>query len=374
MAHADTDSIPITRPTIGDAELEAVASVLRCGFLVQGPRVEEFERLVADAAGCDHAVALSNCTAALRVALLGIGIGVGDRVAVTAYSWIATANVIELVGATPVFVDVDESSFNMDPAALQRVLEATPGVDAIIAVDTFGNPTGMDVLESLARDAGVPLIEDAACALGASNEGRAAGSFGLAGCFSFHPRKIITTGEGGMLVTDDDRLASFARRHRNHGIEPTQHGPVFVDPGDNLRMTDFQAALGIAQMQRLPDLVSQRAHLATRYDEMVRAVGCRPQARSPQAAVQSYVIVVPPAVSAEDTIRSLRAQGIEATIGTNAIPFTQYFQGSLGATDTAFPNTAALRDRAVTLPLFPGMSDAQQERVVRVLGEAVAAA
>jgi dTDP-4-amino-4,6-dideoxygalactose transaminase len=177
-----------------------------------------------------------------------------------------------------------------------------------------------------------------------------------------------------MLVTDDERLASFAWRHRNHGIEPTRHGPAFVEPGDNLRMTDFQAALGIAQMQRLPDLVSQRASLATRYDELVRAVGCRPQARSPRAAVQSYVIVVPPAASAEHTIRSLRAHGIEATIGTNAIPFTQYFHGSGGATDAEFPNTAALRDRAVTLPLFPGMTDAEQDRVVRVLGEAVAAA
>ena len=163
MAHVDTGPIPITRPTIGDTELEAVSAVLRSGFLVQGPRVEEFERLVADTAGCGHAVALSNCTAALRVALLAIGIGDGDRVAVTSYSWIATANVIALVGATPVFVDVDSTNFNMDPTALERVLQADEGVRAVIAVDTFGNPAGMETLDSLARDAGVPLIEDAAC-------------------------------------------------------------------------------------------------------------------------------------------------------------------------------------------------------------------
>ena len=176
-----------------------------------------------------------------------------------------------------------------------------------------------------------------------------------------------------MLVTDDDRIASFARRHRNHGLRATPQGAEFVDPGDNLRMTDFQAALGIAQMHRLADLVSQRTQLAARYDEMVGAVGCHPQTRAPHAAVQSYVVLVPPMASAERTILRLREQGVEATIGTNAIPFTPFFQGSYAATDADFPNTAALRDRAVTLPLFPGMSEADQERVVRALGDAVAA-
>jgi dTDP-4-amino-4,6-dideoxygalactose transaminase len=177
-----------------------------------------------------------------------------------------------------------------------------------------------------------------------------------------------------MLVTDDERVASFARRHRNHGLELSEQGAEFVDPGDNLRMTDFQAALGVAQMHRLHELISERLTLAARYDDMVRAVGCRPQVRSPHAAVQSYVVVVPPAASAQQTIQTLRAQGIEATIGTNAIPFTPYFNASYGATDAEFPNTAALRDRAVTLPLFPGMSFEDQERVVRALGDAVATA
>jgi perosamine synthetase len=371
VTSAEVQQIPITRPTIGDAEIEAVSSVLRSGFLVQGPQVEAFEHLVAEAAECDHAVALSNCTAALRVALLAQGIGPGHRVAVTSYSWIATANVIELVGATPVFVDVDETTFNMDVHGLERVLASGAEISAVMAVDTFGNPAGMSELESLAEQAGIVLLEDAACALGAYENGRPAGSFGLAGCFSFHPRKIITTGEGGMLVTNDEQLASAARRHRNHGLHLADGGPVFVDPGDNLRMTDFQAALGVSQMARLNDLVGQRSRLATRYDEMVKEVGCRPQARAAEAAVQSYVVVVPPGVSGEDTIRSLRAHGVEATIGTNAIPFTPYFQRKYQATDSEFPNTAVLRDRAVTLPLFPGMSEQEQERVVQALGHAV---
>jgi dTDP-4-amino-4,6-dideoxygalactose transaminase len=220
----------------------------------------------------------------------------------------------------------------------------------------------------------VTFIEDAACALGAHENGRPAGSFGIAGCFSFHPRKIITTGEGGMLVTDDERLASAARRYRNHGLEVAGGAAVFVDPGDNLRMTDFQAALGVTQMDRLADLVGQRSQLAAQYDEMVDQVGCRPQTRAPGAAVQSYVVVVPDGASAEQTIRSLRERGVEATIGTNAIPFTPYFQHVYHATDADFPNTAILRDRAVTLPLFPGMTEHEQERVVQTLADAVAVA
>jgi dTDP-4-amino-4,6-dideoxygalactose transaminase len=367
-------SIPITRPAIGDAEIEAVASVLRSGFLVQGPQVEEFERLVAEATTCDYAVALSNCTAALRVALLSQGIGPGDRVAVTSYSWVATANVIELVGATPVFVDVDESTFNMDLRELEKLLASDADIRAVMAVDTFGNPAGIAELESLATDAGVWLIEDAACALGAYENGRAAGSFGLAGCFSFHPRKIITTGEGGMLVTNDEHVASIARRHRNHGLGFADGVPVFVDPGDNLRMTDFQGALGVAQMQKLEGLVDQRSVLAARYDQLVGGLGCRPQSRSPQAAVQSYVVVVPDEVTAAETIRSLRNQGVEATVGTNAIPFTPYFLRKYGAMDEQFPNTARLRDHAITLPLFPGMTDDEQDWVVQALARAMGVA
>lgn len=371
MTSADVQPIPITRPSVGIAEIDAVSSVLRSGYLVQGPQVEAFEHLVAEATKREHAIALSNCTAALRVALLSQGIGPGDRVAVTSYSWIATANVIELVGATPVFVDVDEDTFNMDVHGLQKALASGPEISAVLAVDTFGNPAGMSELEALTESAGVVFVEDAACALGASENGRPAGSFGLAGCFSFHPRKIITTGEGGMLVTNDEQLASAARRHRNHGLHFADGDPVFVDPGDNLRMTDFQAALGITQMERLPDLVGQRSRLAAEYDKKVEEVGCRPQARSPEAAVQSYVIVAPSGVTATEVIRSLRAQGVEATIGTNAIPFTPYFQRKYQATDAEFPNTASLRDRAITLPLFPGMTEQEQERVVQALADAV---
>jgi len=216
-------TIPVTRPVLGDSELAAIASVLDSGYLVQGSRVAEFERIVAEHVGLQHAVAVSSCTSALRVALLALGIGSGHRVIVAPYSWVATANVIELCGATPVFVDIDPSTFNMDAALLRSRLDSLSrageigSVRAVMPVHTFGNTAGVDDIVMVADEFSIPVIEDAACAVGATVEGRPAGSLGTIGCFSFHPRKIITTGEGGMLVTDDDDLAGFARTFRNHG-------------------------------------------------------------------------------------------------------------------------------------------------------------
>src|SRR4029079_3883379 len=196
---------------LGDSELAAIASGLDSGYLVQGSRVAEFERIVAEHVGLHHAVAVSSCTSALRVALLALGIGPGDRVIVAPYSWVATANVIELCGATPVFVDIDPATFNMDAAPLRSCLSNSDKVRAIMPVHTFGNPAGIRDIVAIADDFSIPVIEDAACAIGAVADGRPAGSFGTIGCFSFHPRKIITTGEGGMIVTNDEQVADFVR-------------------------------------------------------------------------------------------------------------------------------------------------------------------
>lgn len=366
--------IPITRPWLAAEEQAAVAAVIESGLLVQGRQVAAFERMVAEHAGVEHAVALTNCTVALRVALLALGIGPGDRVAVTPYSWVATANVIELCGAEPVFVEVDPGTFNMDVERLRELLTLTTPANrpkAVMPVHTFGNPAGFEALVACADDHGVAVIEDAACALGATTPSGAAGSLGLIGCFSFHPRKIITTGEGGMLVTDDDTIAEFARTHRNHGARTVGAAIEFVAAGDNLRMTDIQGALGVAQMNRLATLVAERTRLATRYDDLVRPLDITPQLRAPGAAIQSYVCLTPPTVRAAGVIERLRADGIEATIGTNAIPFTRHFQELLGLTDADLPVTAMLRDRAVTLPMFPGMTDGQQDDVVAALEQAL---
>jgi len=368
--------IPITRPILGDEEQQAVAAVLASGYLVQGPQVAEFERLVAEHLGVAHAVAVSNCTTALHVCLLALGIGPGDRVIVTPYSWVATANVIELCGATPVFIDIDPATFNLDVGLVERYLSDSPDaptVKAIMPVHTFGNPAGIAELVDVAARFGIPIVEDAACAIGAREAGRPAGSFGVASCFSFHPRKVITTGEGGMVATDDDAIAAFARAFRNHGQQPNDGAVDVVMPGSNLRITEMQGAIGVVQMGRLAGLVEARTTLSNRYDPLVTALGCTPQRRSPAASVQSYVVLSPEGVPAHEVIASLRANGVEATIGTNAIPFTRFYRERYRHAEIDFPVTAMLRDRAITLPLFPGMTEAEQDTVVETLAAAIAA-
>ena len=367
--------IPITRPVLGEPELSAIAAVLDSGYLVQGKQVAEFERLVADLVGSRHAVAVTNCTSALRVALLALGIGAGDRVIVAPYSWVATANVIELCGATPVFVDIDPATFNMDATLLRARLEALRisgdigATRAIMPVHTFGNPAGIAELVEVAAEYSIPLIEDAACALGSHEHGRPAGSFGAIGCFSFHPRKIITTGEGGMIVTNDDRVADFARAFRNHGQQLVDDSVEFVMPGDNLRLTDLQGAIGVSQMARLAGLVAARSWLADRYDTLLSGLRFQPQRRGSGAAVQSYVALCPPGVVAAEVISELRSRGIEATVGTNAIPFTRYYAKRYGIADDDLPHTVEVARRGITLPLYPQMTEADQDEVVQAVAD-----
>jgi len=368
-------TIPITRPVLGSPELEAIAGVLASGHLVQGSQVAEFERLVAEQVGVAHAVAVSNGTSALRAALLALGIGPGDDVVVTPYSWIATANVIELCGATPVFVDIDPQTFNMDPHLLRERLGqlAEAGrldrVRAIMPVHTFGSPAHITEITDIARTHSIPVIEDAACALGAEEGGRQAGAVGAIGCFSFHPRKIVTTGEGGMVVTDDPEFAEFARAFRNHGQQQVDGVVEFVMAGDNLRLTDLQAAIGVAQMSRLDGMLRTRAALATRYDALIESYGFEPQRRGSGAAVQAYVALCPQETTASEVIRGLQARDIGATIGTSAIPFTQHFTARYGISEADLPGTAAVSRRAVTLPLYPQMTEGEQDTVVEALSD-----
>lgn len=374
--------IRLTIPSIDQDDLDAVCEVLRSGFLIQGPRVADFESAVSRYVGTEHAIAVSNCTAALHLSLLGLGVQTGDLVLVTAFSWIASANVIELCGAQPVFVDVDADTFCMDPncleAALQRLTatrHTARQIKAILPVHLFGQLADMRAIDELASAYGIPLLEDAACALGGALHGRQAGTWGTAGCFSFHPRKAVTTGEGGVVVTDDAELTARLRALRNHGQSADTARREFILPGFNYRMTEFQGALGLSQMSKLDRVTAARRECASRYDRLLDRSPVRaprvPQGSSP--IFQSYVVLLPEGVSADrdDVIAQLKERGVETTLGAIHMPMTSYFRARYGFEPGDFPVCDAVHARSLTLPLFEGMQESQQEQVVEQLLDVV---
>jgi dTDP-4-amino-4,6-dideoxygalactose transaminase len=372
--------IRLTIPSIEEDDLLAVHAALASGYLVQGPRVAVFEQAVAEYVGARYAVAVSNCTAALHLGLLALDVRPGDLVLVTAYSWLATANVIELCGAQPVFVDIRPDSFNLDPACLELALgrlmavaDTARRVKAILPVHTFGQMADMPAILDLANRYGVPVIEDAACALGATLHGRQAGTWGVLGCFSFHPRKAITTGEGGIITTEQPELARRLRALRNHGQDPDAPAPDFIMPGFNYRLTEFQAALGLTQMAKLDRVIAARRELAARYDALLAGTAVQVPYRSEgsQPVCQSYVVLLPERRAAErpELIRRLREQGIETAIGTWHMPMTSYFRTRYEHHAGDYPITDQVFARSLTLPLYESLSADDQRYVVEKLLE-----
>jgi len=362
--------IRLTVPSIDEDDLRAVRDVLASGFLVQGPRVAEFERTVADYIGSKHAIAVMNCTAALHLSLLALDVGPGDRVVVPTYSWPTTANVVSLCNAKPVFVDIDPRTFNMNPDSLEQALK-TASVKAVIPVHAFGGMADIARIKELSDNYGATVIEDAACALGASVNNRQAGTWGALGCFSFHPRKAITTGEGGMITTDDAALARKIRALRNHGQDPEAAAPDFVMPGYNLRLTEFQGALGCTQMKKLDHLISSRRAQAERYDELFADTGIETPLAIPNSrhVFQSYVVLLPAEAAGwrKEIIAHLKSQGIETTIGTYHLPLTTFFSSQGGYERGDFPVVDDVAARALSLPLFDGLTQSDQEQVVNAL-------
>lgn len=355
-------------PTIEEDDIQAVTDVLRSGHLVQGPKVLEFERDFAAYVGTKHAVATINCTEGLLLSLLALGIGRGDKVAVGTFSWPASANCIVLAGATPVFVDIEETSFNMDPARLEAALAKDPAIKAVIPVHTFGGVADIEAIRRVTDPRGIPVVEDAACALGTEQNGRRAGALGRVGVFSLHPRKAITTGEGGMMTTDDDAIDRTLRVLRNHGQELNTKVPDFVEAGHNLRMTEMAAAMGITQLRKFDRILKFRSEKANVYKRLLEGSGIRPPMSLPNSrhAYQSYVVLVPRDAIGKRTaaIDSMRAEGIEVTVGTYHIPLTTYFTKQMKFKAGDFPVTDDIAARAVTLPVHETLSLSDQERVV----------
>ena len=345
-----TEPIRLAFPELGDAELAEVRAVFESGALTMGPKVKELEQLVAAACDVEHAVAVSNGTAALHLAVLALGIGAGDEVIVPAYTFPATANVIRLAGATPVLVDIEPATFNLDSS---KVAEAvTPRTKAVLAVHLFGRPLDWEALRN-AIPPEVLLLEDAAGALGARWRATPCGGLGALGCLSFHPRKIVTTGEGGAVTTSEAELAEAVRRLRHHGIGPDAD---IVVPSTNYRLADILCAVGIPQLRRLDELLAERTRIAAGYTERLAGSVDVPSADEGDThGWQAYVVRLG---RKDEALPALRAEGIEVQIGTYALHRLSAYrdQGPFPGADEAF-------DTALALPLHSRLDDGDLDRV-----------
>jgi perosamine synthetase len=352
--------IRLAWPELGAEETAAVAEVLESGNLTMGPKVPEFEALVADACGTTDAIAVASGTAALHLAVEALGIGAGDEVIVPAYTFPATANAVVLAGATPVLVDVDPSTMNVDPALVYEAL--TPRTKAVIAVHLFGRPLDWEALQG-AVPPEVALIEDAAGALGATWRGMPCGGLGILGCLSFHPRKVVTTAEGGAVTTSDADLADAVRTLRHHGI--AAHGSFDIaTPSTNYRLSDVQCAIGIPQLRRLPELLAARRRVADGYTARLRGIVETPAADAgDEHGWQAYVVQVN---RRDDVLAALRAQEIEAQIGTYAL-----HRLSAYADRGPFPGAEAAYERALALPLHGRLTETDLDRVAGALTDVV---
>ncbi len=371
------EEVPFSRPTVGAPEEQAIAEVLRSGWIVGGPRVAAFEEAFAARCGAAHAVAVSSWTAGAFLVLKAWGVGPGDEVIVPSLSFIASANVIRHVGATPVFADIDPQTWNISVADIVR--RVTPRTRVILAVDQLGLPCDLERLAALAARWGISLLDDAACAFGARIGERPVGSFGDAAVFSLHARKVITTGEGGMILTDDAMLRDRLRRLRHQGMsvpdfarhgQPPTRFETYDEVGYNFRMTDLQGAMGLAQLARAESLLARRAALAARYGRRLAdsrlvspphiAPGVTPSWQSYQVSLRREA-----RLTRDQVLDALFARGIHVRRGVMAAHLERPYAGA----GFALPATEYAAAHTLQLPLFPDLTEEQQDRVIAALEE-----
>jgi len=370
--------IPVMLPMLGEAEAQAAAEAVRSGWVAQGPRVAQFEREFAAAVGAAHGVAVSSCTTALHLALVVLEIGPGDEVIVPSLSFIATANAVRYVGATPVFADVELSTGNLTAETIDAV--RTPRTRAVIAVHQGGVPADLTALRKAAEDWDVALVEDAACAAGSTACGRSGGTGALIAAWSFHPRKVITTGEGGMITVDREDWAVRLRRLREHGMNVSaaeRHAsaqPVleaYLETGFNYRMTDIQAAIGLVQLGRLDTIVAHRRAMAVRYHDLLADIEGLVPVRDPvygQTNFQSFWVLFTGALEGrrDEALATLAAAGVSARRGIMAAHLEPAYDGVESA---PLPVTERLTRHSLILPLHHALTEHDQEHVVAVLRE-----
>jgi perosamine synthetase len=391
MSNSSKMTVPIARTNLTEDEIEGVLGPLRSGWLVQGPKVQEFEEKWSTFTGSRHSIAVTSCTTALHLSLAALGFGPDDEAIVPAFTWISTANVVEHLGGRVVFCDIDLNTFNLDINDAARKI--TSRTKAILPVHLFGLSADIAPLIELARKHNLWVVEDAACGFGSTYRGQYVGTFGDTGCFSFHPRKAITTGEGGMITTQSDALAEKLRRLRDHGAAMTDlqrhHGarPYLLadhlDAGYNQRMTDLQAALGAAQMDRAQIIVDERRRLAAIYDEAFAKLSWLKtpvHLKSYGHGYQSYACLFQPepltAISIEkvnklrnEWMDRLQQAGISTRPATHAVHMLSFYKEKYKLNPQDFPNAYAANDCSISLPLFHGMTAEEQNYVIEQVME-----
>lgn len=356
--------IRLNVPYTDERELQEIAQVLASGYMTQGPKTAEFEKRVAEYIGCRYAFATSSCTTALHLGLVAANVQAGDEVLVADFTFPATANVVVQQGATPVLVDIDLDTFTISLDDLRAKITSRSKV--IIPVDAFGCAADMDAVNELARAHNLLVLEDAATAIGTKYYDRFCGNLSDMGAFSFHPRKVITTGEGGMLTTNDDALAERIRLLRSHGGVRTGHWFEYEAAGFNYRLSDIQGAMGIAQMEKLNWLIERKRALARALCERladVRGICLPREPRWGGHIYQSFVILVDDTVDRNRAIEFLRAHGVEATLGTYALHAQPFYQRAFGYRDGQLPNSFRAFTQTITLPLYPQMKEQELDCV-----------
>ena len=380
--------IPIAKPYLNQKELLLIEEVLNSGWLVQGPKVAMFEKQISKYLLSDYAIATTSCTTALHLSLLALGIGPGDEVILPSFTFIATANAIEYVGARPVFCDIDLSSYNIDVKKIPPLV--SKNTKAIIPVHLFGLCANMNEIVEISKTYNLYIIEDAACALGSIFDNQYAGTFGHIGAFSFHPRKIITTGEGGMIITNNECVKNSVKTLRDQGSTASDHKrheegihylPEFKCLGYNYRMTDMQAAMGLAQLEKLDFIIEKRRSIAVKYDRAFLEIKFLKTPIEPdnyRHTYQSYVcLFMPENIDIENMehlikyrkvfVEYLSDNGIATRQGTHAVHLQKYYKDKYHIEEKIYPNSYVADKLTVALPLFVQMSDIEQEHVINTI-------
>jgi perosamine synthetase len=362
--------IRLNVPLLGKEELDEIDGVLKSGFLTQGPKVAEFEEIIRKYVGTKYAFATSSATTALHLAAVALDIKPGDEVLVADFTFPATANIVVQQGAIPIPVDIDIDTFTMNVIDMESKI--TSKTKAIIPVDAFGLCCDIKNIEKIANKHGLPIIQDSACSLGSTYDGQMVGQMATATCFSFHPRKSITTGEGGMLVTDDEKIAEIVTKLRTHGGVRKEFYLSFEEAGFNYRMSDVLAAIGVAQSRRLEYLLSERIKLATELTTkmaVIEEVICPSTPINRTHTYQSYVVMLPQDIKRDNIIRRLREKNVESTLGTYALHAQPFFQKTYGNIDGDCKESFKAYEQSLTLPLWAGMSSEHLDHIVKSLSE-----